>query len=246
MESLGFEKKFVMTWQEELGRAILAGMCIALGATLMLVCKAEGLPGIVCGMAFSMGLWLVSCVGGDLFTGNCLMLSRIWYGVEIHLMDGDEEVFNMEGPAAPKIVRTLAVSYLGNFVGALLAAILVSASGMSLPASEVADAKMALQDPEILVRGLLCNVCVCLAVYIASNADGVSQRLVACMLPVACFVACGWEHSVADMFLLPLGGVYGVEFAAFLAKVTLGNIVGGWLLSAALDSQTEIGLITHR
>jgi formate/nitrite transporter len=130
--------------------------------------------------------------------------------------------------------------FVGNFVGALGAVALVDLSGtLSLDGGAVAGtaraiavAKLALSAHEAFFRGVLCNALVCLAVWLCFAARDVAGKILAIIWPITAFVALGFEHSVANMYLIPIGMAAGAEldlggFARNLLWVTLGNIVGG-------------------
>lgn len=216
----------------QLIRSILAGIYIALGATLMLACKESGLPPIVGGLAFSLGLWLTICANGELFTGNCLLLAEYQPWKKNQSMRSAAIGRRNSG-----IVRCLCVTYLGNLVGSLAMFAAIRATGAyGDVAITVASTKCAAPVLETFVRAILCNVCVCLAVWLGIRQTSPAERLVCVALPVACFVTCGWEHSIADMFLLLLGHAPEGDMLRVLATATLGNIVGGYLVAKAMKS----------
>ena len=227
---------------------LLAGMYIAFGALGSMV-AAAGIGGtmgkFVGACVFPTGLILVVLAGAELFTGNCLMA----------------------GPAANGKVKWLGVLrnwglvYLGNMLGAFLMAYLVCASAflwndaLFSSVCGIALSKCTLPFDAALVRGIGCNILVCGAVWMASGADSAGGKAVCCFFPVMLFVLCGFEHSVANMFYVPLGLIirnhFGTSFppyywngldvpegffqnvtiGAYLLKnllpVTLGNILGG-------------------
>lgn len=220
--------------------AILAGAFVALGASFMLMVRSDAtlsssISMLLGGLAFCLGLFLVLVAGAELFTGNCLMV--------IGALDG-------RYPAA-KMLRKWAVVYVGNAVGALLVVLLMTVSGFPAMqggavgeiALSVAASKASLSPLVAFTRGILCNMLVCLAVWMGSAGKTVCDKLAAAVLPVVAFVVLGFEHSVANMFFLPLGlvidalqgtstvAVAGV--ASNLLFVTLGNIVGGVAIAAA-------------
>lgn len=216
---------------------ILAGGFIGLGAMFYTVVVSDAgltfaLARVIGGVAFSLGLILVVIAGAELFTGNNLMVMA-WVDRRI---------------ATPLLMRNLVVVYLANLVGAVGLGLLVAISGqwkmghVGSAAVAIASAKVNLPFVEALGRGILCNVLVCLAVWLSMAARGVSGKVLAIVFPVTAFVACGFEHSVANMYFIPLGMMLGphvgadpslVEgldlagFAGNLVPVTLGNFVGG-------------------
>lgn len=178
------------------------------------------------------GLMMVVIAGGELFTGNTAYLT----------------VALAEGRATPaQVAKNWFWSYVGNFAGSLLLVWLVAASGVfssaALPshatALAVAAAKTGLTFQAAFARGLLCNWLVCLALWQAAAAQSVGGKAVAIWFPISAFVAMGFDHSVANMFLLPMGlalGAPGLSWGAILWRnllpVTLGNAVAGALLVA--------------
>ena len=220
--------------------AILAGAFVALGASFMLMVRSDSTLSssvslLLGGLAFCLGLFLVLVAGAELFTGNCLMV--------IGALDG-------RYPFA-RMLRKWAVVYVGNAVGALLVVLLMVVAGFPAMqngavgelALSVAASKASLSPLVAFTRGILCNVLVCLAVWMGSAGKTVCDKLAAAILPVVAFVVLGFEHSVANMFFLPLGlaidalqgaaTVAAVGVASNLLFVTLGNIVGGVAIAAA-------------
>ena len=161
--------------------------------------------------------------GGELFTGNTALVTAAV----------------AEGKADSKgLAKSWIASYLGNFVGSLLLAYLAFKSGTlgNAPASvAIATAKCSLPWDVAFVRGILCNWLVCMAVYMASGCSTMIGKMTAVWFPISSFVALGLDHSVANMFIVPLGMLRGAEitlsqfFLKNLIPVTLGNIVGGAL-----------------
>ena len=167
--------------------------------------------------------------GAELFTGNNLIVIA-W---------ADRKITSLQ------LLRNWGLVFVANFVGAAATAVIVDLSGimgshdgaLGETAVRVAAAKTALPFGAAFLRGLLCNALVCLAVWLAMAAHSVSGKILAIIFPIAAFVAIGLEHSVANMFLIPLGllvapdaGVAGLTIgglAGNLIPVTLGNIVGG-------------------
>ena len=214
---------------------VLAGAFIAFGAMFFTLVAGDPTLGfaakrILGGAVFSLGLILVVVAGAELFTGNNLIV--------IGWADGKV--------STGSLMRNWTIVWSANFVGAAATAVLVHASGildlgggdMARAASGIAGAKASLGWFEAIVRGLLCNVLVCLAVWLTMAARDVSGKILAILFPIAAFVALGFEHSVANMYFLPLGwllGAEGVTFAAIahnLLFVTLGNVIGGGVMVA--------------
>src|SRR5678816_1104001 len=139
--------------------------------------------------------------------------------------------------------------YLGNLVGAVGTAILVWLAGVHTMSNglvgetmvQIARSKIALDPVSAFARGILCNVLVCLAVWLCMGARSVTDKILAIIFPITAFVACGFEHSVANMYFLPIGIALAAGSAAplsvaeafsNLALVTIGNMFGGSILVA--------------
>jgi len=221
------------SWAKIFKLGIAAGCHIGFGSYLAITvggaCPqiAEANPGLqkiifgAFGLPFGLIMTLVT--GGELFTGNTALVTAS----------------AMEGKTTPaELVKSWVASYAGNFVGSLILAYLAFKSGTlgTAPASAaIATAKCALSFETAFVRGILCNWLVCMAVYMASGCASLAGKMVAVWFPISAFVALGFDHSVANMFIIPLGMMRGanVSIYDFLVKnllpVTLGNIVGGAL-----------------
>jgi formate/nitrite transporter len=234
-----------------LALAVLAGAFIAFGAIFMVVAVsgAQGLPfglvRVVGGLAFSLGLILVIVGGAELFTGDALMVMA-WAGGRIR------------GRA---LARAWSIILVGNLVGALGTAALVFLAGhhhfggaaIGRTVLAIAAQKLSLPLHEVFVLGILCNVLVCLAVWMTFGARSVADKVAVIVLPIAAFVAAGFEHSIANMYLhgyalaLKFGaepafwaavGATQADFAgitvsaaaANVGAALLGNIVGGGVL----------------
>jgi formate/nitrite transporter len=236
-----------------LALAVLAGAFIALGAmfstTILSGASGAAPPGnswgiarFVAGLGFSVGLILVVIGGAELFTGNTLMVMAL---ASRRISPGE-------------MLRAWAIVYVGNLVGAVGTALLVFLAGQYLynggdvgrVALGIARAKAELPFGRALFLGILCNVLVCLALWLSLAARTVTDKILAIMLPIAAFVAAGFEHSVANMYFMPLGmmltwgadaafwsaiGSSPADYAAVdvaglirnLVPVTIGNIIGG-------------------
>lgn len=233
--------------------AVLAGAFIALGALFSTTVAAGtslewpyGLARVAAGLAFSLGLILVVVGGAELFTGNNLIVMA-WAGGKVGTAD---------------LLRNWAIVYVGNFVGALGTALLMvwagqysfGAGAVGRAALSTAAAKASLGFGQAFTLGVLCNALVCLAVWLSYSARTTIDRIAAVVPPVTAFVAAGFEHSVANMYFLPVAlllrafdpafvsasgvDLTGLTWSAFLVRnllpVTLGNIVGGSLLVAVV------------
>ena len=171
---------------------------------------------------FPVGLMMVVLTGAELFTGNCLLIMPVV----------------RRAVSVPRMLLSWLIVYIGNALGGLLIACAVYGAGV-LPEEARAAAvsayqtKCALSAPELLIRGILCNVLVCIAVYLAFAAKDVPGKILSLFFPTMLFVLCSFEHSIANWYFLPLGSLYagsGVlngSMAANLCLVTLGNILGG-------------------
>ena len=233
--------------------AVLAGAFIALGAVFSTTVAAGtsqewpyGLARLAAGLAFSLGLILVVVGGAELFTGNNLIVMA-WAGGKVGTGD---------------LLRNWAVVYAGNLVGALGTALLMvwgqqysfGAGAVGRAALSIAAAKADFGFGQAFTLGVLCNALVCLAVWLSYSARTTVDRIAAVVPPVTAFVAAGFEHSVANMYFLPVAlllrafdpafvsasgvDLTGLTWSAFLVRnlipVTLGNIVGGSLLVAVV------------
>ena len=215
--------------------AILAGAFIGLGSMFYTIvvsdAKLLGFAGsrVLGGFVFSMGLILVVVAGAELFTGNNL-LAMAW--ADGCLTTGD-------------VMRNWIVTCAGNFVGAAGLALLVWLSGhqslnggaVARAALDIAAAKAALPVAEAFFRGVLCNVLVCMAIWMAMAGRSVVDKAVAIVFPITAFVAAGFEHSIANMYFFPFAMLLGspvgwADFARNLAPVIAGNLVGGSVLVA--------------
>lgn len=239
VESIGVIKaNLPLRSQAALG--VLAGGFIGLGAMFFTLVVSDAnltfaVARVLGGVAFSLGLILVVVAGAELFTGNNLLVMA-----------------TVAGRIPPsRFLQNMIVIYAANLIGAGGLAGLVVLSGhwqmansaVGKTALGIAAAKCALPFSEAFFKGVLCNVLVCLAVWLAIAGRTVTDKVLAIVFPVAAFVACGFEHSVANMYLIPLGvflreqaiaagainldSLNWVGFARNLLPVTLGNIVGG-------------------
>ncbi|MFM8312606.1 MAG: formate/nitrite transporter family protein [Ilumatobacteraceae bacterium] len=216
---------------------VLAGAFIGLGALFSMVITADaalspGISRLLGGLVFSLGLVLVVVSGAELFTGNTLIVVAA--------------VGRKVRPAA--LLRNWAVVYASNFAGAVATAALVVASGrldagdgaIGARALAIAEAKSGLGVVEAVSSGVLANALVCLAVWMTLSARSLVDRVAVIVPPITAFVACGFEHSIANMFFFPVALFHGTEPGAAaswpsfivgnLLPVTVGNIIGGALL----------------
>jgi formate transporter FocA len=250
-------KKANMEFTAMFALAVLAGAFIALGAvfsTTVAAGTAGALPyGVVrllAGLVFSLGLILVIVGGAELFTGNNLIVMA-WAGGKV---------------SSTLLLRNWAIVYVGNFVGAMGTAVLLFLAGqyafgngaVGLAALAIANAKVGLGFGQAIVLGVLCNGLVCLAVWLCYSCRSTADKILAIVGPITAFVAAGFEHSVANMYFIPvallikagatdsfwsaIGKTAGDYpdltwnrfFVNNLLPVTLGNIVGGAVLVGAV------------
>jgi formate/nitrite transporter len=254
--------------------AVLAGAFIALGAGFSTVAATGaqdaigyGPARVLAGLVFSLGLVLVVVGGAELFTGNNLLVMAL---VARRI-------------TARAVLRSWTIVYAGNLVGAMATALLVYATGqyrnasgaVGVQALDTALAKATIPFGEALARGVLANALVCLAVWLCLSARTVTDKILAIVLPITAFVAAGFEHSIANMYFLPIGlfvkagapesfwseagassGAYDdLTWGSFLfdnlVPVTIGNVIGGVVLVGAAyalaypASETRSGPVTR-
>lgn len=230
-----------------------AGVYIGFGAQLAIMVTHDlagflgvGMAKLIAGAVFSVGLMLVVIAGAELFTGNNLIFLSVL----------DRQV------GVRRLLRNWTIVYFANLAGSLLLVLLMYWSGLwntngglvGAKALSIANAKVDLTFLQAFARGILCNWLVCLAVWMAVSARTVVGKVWAIFFPIMAFVASGFEHSVANMFFIPMGlaikGQAAVVAAAGLTEklshltvggmvmnlipVTLGNIVGGAFFVATL------------
>lgn len=224
--------KTTNAWYRILLLGVLAGAFIALGgavATVAGVAVGGTSAILVKGAVFPLGLMLVVICGAELFTGNCLLVAP--------LLNRDIKIKGM--------LKNWGLAYLGNFIGSLLIAVLVVYSktysgNTAVAAVSLVAAKSELNFGVSLLKGILCNMLVCLAVWAAMASKSTAGKILALYLPVFAFVACGFEHSVANMFYIMSavmidGGGFNFGYALLngLLAPTIGNIIGGALIAVA-------------
>lgn len=225
---------------------MLAGAFIGLGALYFLLVSSDNTLSfaasrVLGGVVFSLGLLLVVVAGAELFTGNNLLVMA-W---------ADGRISHTE------LLRNWLIVCLANFIGAAGLAVLVWLSGhasmngskVGLAVVTLAAAKCAAPAAILFWKGLLCNALVCLAVWMALAGRSVVDKLVAIVFPISAFVAAGFEHSIANMYIIPLGLLLkptvpvdvpnldaltiGGMFAN-LGPVIAGNLLGGSVLVALI------------
>lgn len=267
-EYLG-ERKAQMPFLQMFTLSILAGAFIALGAVFATTISAgsmavknaadastaftTGLPygvtRLLAGLVFSVGLILVVVGGAELFTGNTLIVMA-WANKKV---------------TSAQLLRNWAIVYLGNFVGAIGTAIMVflsrqytfGSNAVGITAINIASSKVHLGFVQAIALGILCNALVCLAVWMTYSARSTLDKIAAIIFPISAFVAAGFEHSIANMYFVPIGllikdfdpqfiqaiasagvNLDGLTWGSFLINnllpVTIGNIIGGAVLVAAV------------
>lgn len=249
--------------------AVLAGAFIALGAIFATTVAAgsisiksadgvqaftAGLPyGVVrllTGLVFCLGLILVIVGGAELFTGNNLIVMA-WASGKV---------------TTAGLLRNWGIVYLGNFVGSVATALMMfftrqytyGNGAIASTALSIANAKVHLGFIQAIALGVLCNALVCLAVWMCYSARSTIDKIAAIIFPITAFVAAGFEHSIANMYFIPIGlfikyldpsttskvaesaglSLEGLTWSTFLVNnllpVTIGNIIGGSVLVAAV------------
>ena len=241
-------KKVKKSFQKLLLLSILAGIFISFGgafATLIAAGASAWPIGIVktlMGVAFSLGLILVLVGGAELFTGSTI--------ISIGVFQRRVSIW--------QFIKNLAIVYTGNFIGSLFVAAMMywgreyamNSGAYGITAFSIANAKMSHTFTEGFVLGILANMLVCLAIWLSYSARNSTDKVFAILFPVTAFVAMGFEHSIANMYLLPIAlfiKKFDVQFlisrhiestsltwSNFLSHnllpVTIGNLIGGILI----------------
>jgi formate transporter len=242
-----------MSTANTLALSVLAGAFIALGAIFATTVTAGsadvpfGVLRLLGGLAFSLGLILVVVAGAELFTGNNLIVMA-WASRRVR---------------TSQVLRNWTIVYLGNFIGALATVGILFVGkqyefgdgAVGVQALSIAASKTSLGFVQAIALGALCNGLVCLAVWLCYSARSTSDKILSIVPPIAAFVAAGFEHSVANMFFIPMGLLVKSDEAfvseqsalpdlgdltwehfvtANLVPVTIGNVVGGALMVGAI------------
>lgn len=233
--------------------SVLAGAFIGMGAIFATTVSAGtagvlpyGVSRLLSGLVFCLGLILVIVGGAELFTGNNLIVMA-WAGRKV---------------STAQLLRNWGIVYVGNFVGSLGTALLLfwskqytfGSGAVGTTALTIANAKASLDFSQAIALGILCNALVCLAVWLTFSARSTVDKIAAILFPITAFVAAGFEHSIANMYFIPVGlmikafdpaftGSTGLDLAQLtwrnffinnLIPVTLGNIIGGTVFVAAI------------
>ncbi len=246
-------KKATMNFTSLFALAILAGAFIAFGAVFSTTIATSvngslpyGVMRLLSGLVFSLGLVLVVVGGAELFTGNNLIVMA-WANGRVK---------------TSLVMRNWLIVYFGNFVGAVGIAVLIYFSGhlsfadgkIAETALSIANTKSNLDFGQAIILGILCNVLVCLAIWLSFSGRSTTDKMLSVVPPITAFVACGFEHSVANMYFIPVGlllkngagesfwtgiGKAAGDYPALnlenfflrnLIPVTIGNIIGGAVL----------------
>ncbi len=236
-----------------LALGILAGAFIALGAVFATTVSAGtsaslayGISKLLAGLVFCLGLILVVVGGAELFTGNNLIVMA-WASRKISTVS---------------LLRNWGIVYIGNFVGSVGTAVLVllckqytfGGGAVGQTALSIANSKMGFDFLQAIALGILCNALVCMAVWLTFSARSTLDKIASIIFPIAGFVAAGFEHSVANMYFVPIAlliKTYDPSFVAAanmdlanltwstffinnLLPVTIGNIIGGTIFVAGV------------
>lgn len=229
--------------------AVLAGAFISLGGiycTTVLAGTSSlpyGVQRLLAGLVFCLGLILVIVGGAELFTGNNLIVMA-WANKKVTTM---------------QLLRNWGIVYAGNFVGSLATAVVMyftkqwtfGGGAVGLTALNIANSKSALAFIPAVALGMMCNALVCMAVWLCFSARSTTDKILSIIFPISAFVAAGFEHSIANMYFIPVGlfiksgadatfwgniGKTAADYGALtwgnfflknLIPVTLGNIIGG-------------------
>ena len=250
-ENVGVKKAKLDSWSM-FALAVLAGSFIGLGAEFCTLVITDtglgfGLNKLLGGFVFSLGLVLVIVAGAELFTGNNLIVMA-WVSGKLTL---------------GRLMRNWVIVYFGNLVGSLGTAMLMYFTRqwafanyhVGATALNIANGKVNLSFTEGLARGILCNALVCLAVWLCLSGRSVTDKIMAILFPITAFVASGFEHSIANMYFIPMGLLLRGEpqvvaaagkvasdlvnlnlqgFIGNLISVTTGNIFGGGFMVAVV------------
>ena len=222
------QKKVERKWYDTFVLAILAGMFIAFGAVASsMVSDGTTLGTFLKAVIFPVGLILVIFIGAELFTGNNLLFLPLCTG-------------NIK---ASSMFKNWIIVYAGNFIGGLLIAVFVSQAHI-LPyetLNTILHVKTYVNFVEVFAKAVLCNVLVCLAVWLSCGAKTEGGKICFIHIPIFIFVICGFEHCVANMYYLSSGLMVNFTWELFgraildnLIPSTIGNIIGGVLFSSVI------------
>jgi len=246
-------RKAEMPLPNMLGLSLLAGAFIGLGAAFATTIAAGtgsdwpyGVTRLLTGLVFCLGLILVVVGGAELFTGNNLIVMA-WANRKV---------------STAALLRNWVIVYLGNFIGSIGTALVIfigkqytfGGGAVGTTALSIANSKVHLDFVQAIALGIMCNAMVCLAVWMSYSARSSMDKIAAIIFPISGFVAAGFEHSIANMYFIPIGLLikqfdpafvvksgldlsgltWGTFFVNNLLPVTVGNIIGGAVLVAAV------------
>lgn len=217
------QNKIAMTVKKRLIMSMMAGLYISLGAQGFMS-TYDNL--FIRAAVFPVGLMLIVLVGGELFTGNCLMTFA----------------YLQKKISLKSYISSLLQVLAGNQIGALAVVVLLyfggvyNSSSLSETVVKIANAKLSLTFMQALSKGILCNILVSLGVWFATTAKDTTGKLLGCWFPVMLFVLCGYEHVVANMFYLPMAMKFdhSLDLSRIILynfiPVAIGNFIGGGIL----------------
>lgn len=264
VENVGITKGNLDFWST-LALSVLAGVFISFGAMFSTFVIHDslltvGFTRLIGGFAFCLGLILVIVAGAELFTGNTLLVMA-YVSKKITLK---------------KLLRNWGIVFIGNFIGAIIMVLLVFWSDhwamnnykVGAKALQIAIDKVHLSFMIAFIRGILCNIIVCLAVWLCFSCRNTGDKIMAIIFPITAFATLGFEHSIANMYFISAGlllkntaavqgltnpaAINSLTYGSFLIKnllpVTLGNIVGGsivigiiyWFIYLRRDAQEPV------
>lgn len=222
---------------------ILAGAYIGFGAMFYTIVKSDGqlsfaVSQLLCGLVFSLGLILVSISGAELFTGNNLLLLA-WSNNKI---------------TAQSVLKNWTLIIFANLVGALVLAYIIYWSGHTAMNNgkiaetyvKIANGKASLSFISAFLKGILCNILVCLSVWMAYAGQTIVDKVMGIIFPITAFVAAGFEHSVANMYILAIGLLEKNHVAYQADVLTLGRALGNIipvLLGNIIGGGVFVGLV---
>lgn len=223
-------KKISYSTVQRMLLGIMAGMYIAFGSHGFIVAYENP---FLRAAVFPVGLMLIVLLGGELFTGNCLMTFA--------LLRKKIDIKNY--------ISCLVQVLVSNFLGAMFAVLVLYFGGaynnpaLAEAAVKVANAKVNLTFTEVLLRGIFCNILVVAGVWISTMSKNVPGKILGCWFPVMLFVFCGYEHSVANMFFLPMGAMLDPSITAAkilhnLIPAIIGNYIGGGIIVPFIYNKT--------
>lgn len=209
---------------------ILAGMYIGFGGMANTIISQTlgnidpGLAKFAGAAVFPVGLMLVVIAGAELFTGNNLMVLA----------------FMNKKITLSQMLTNWGIVWISNLIGSIFLVLIVFYGDVlggdaATKAMAIAESKASLDIVSMILRGILCNIIVVLAVWMATASQDIVSKIFACWFPIMLFVLCGFEHSVANMFFIPMGMILGakVTMAALIKNlvfVTIGNVIGGGII----------------